>query len=94
MAEGVPTHEGGHPIEENPQMEMRVCDVCRVVDGDVTPKECFYCGFCKAWICDNCKWHLPKRAKAMTIFASRAVRRIHPDDKDPDKPKDWAVGAR
>jgi hypothetical protein len=32
-------------------MELHICDVCRLVDGNTTLKECEYCEFCKAWIC-------------------------------------------
>jgi hypothetical protein len=94
MVEDKSRTEGGQKFPENPTFETRPCDVCRLVDGDVTPKKCFYCSFCKAWLCDNCKWHLPKRGKAMTIMAARAVGVVHPDDKDPDRPTDRAIGAR
>jgi hypothetical protein len=30
---------------------MHVCDVCRLVDGDSTEKDCTYCNRCKAWLC-------------------------------------------
>jgi hypothetical protein len=86
--------EGGHYHPENPKFETRPCDVCRLVDGDVTPKQVEWCNFCKAWLCDNDKWNLPRRAKAMTIRASRNVGVIHPEDKDPDRPKDRKVGAK
>lgn len=39
-------------------LQVRACDVCRLVDYDVAPKPCTYCPMCDAWICeaDNNKW--------------------------------------
>lgn len=34
-------------------MPLTVCDVCRVLDGDTSLKECEYCDFCKAYICKD-----------------------------------------
>lgn len=31
--------------------EIHVCDVCRVINNDITPKESVWCNRCKAWIC-------------------------------------------
>jgi hypothetical protein len=28
-----------------------VCDVCRILDGDLRIKPCTFCGLCGAWIC-------------------------------------------
>lgn len=38
--------------------QTHICDVCRLVDFDTTPKLCFHCGLCDAWICqaDASKW--------------------------------------
>lgn len=30
---------------------MAVCDVCRLLDGDMTEKLCYYCPKCNAQIC-------------------------------------------
>lgn len=38
--------------------QFRMCDVCRLLDFDVSSKECGYCSLCDAWICqaDSNKW--------------------------------------
>jgi hypothetical protein len=32
---------------------MHICDVCRLLDGDLREKVCFYCPACSAWICEQ-----------------------------------------
>lgn len=32
-------------------MLWKVCDVCRILDGDYRLKQCAFCGLCNAWIC-------------------------------------------
>lgn len=49
--------------------EVRACDVCRLLDFDCTPKLCFYCPMCDAWICqvdgqDTLKVWLTRRLPA------------------------------
>jgi len=46
---------------------MHVCDVHKLIDKDETPRECKYCGRCKAWICKECHGNWPKRAHAMMV---------------------------
>jgi len=38
--------------------QIHICDVCRLLDYDVTKKLCGYCGMCDAFICeeDQSKW--------------------------------------
>lgn len=43
----------------------RVCDVCRLLDGDVTLKQCGFCGLCSAWICASDRKNLTRRGLAM-----------------------------
>lgn len=31
--------------------EIRVCDVCRLLEFDESAKLCVYCNLCDAWIC-------------------------------------------
>jgi hypothetical protein len=31
--------------------QQHICDVCRLLDGDETLKECQYCKACDAWMC-------------------------------------------
>jgi hypothetical protein len=50
--------------------QITVCDVCRLLDYDVSKKLCGYCGMCDAWICqdDKDKWvtrRIPAAAKRM-----------------------------
>lgn len=33
------------------EMEPHVCDVCRLLDSDISIKLCGYCGMCDAYIC-------------------------------------------
>lgn len=53
------------------ELELAVCLVCKLIDGDATPKMCRWCRLCKAWICVNdiSKWK--RRAKAMRIRSKR-----------------------
>ena len=44
---------------------MHVCDVCRLVNNDNTPKECVWCNFCHAWICKDDLNRWDRRAIAM-----------------------------
>lgn len=32
-----------------------VCDCCKLVDGDVTIKQVYFCETCQAYICANCE---------------------------------------
>lgn len=44
-----------------------ICDVHRLVDGDAGIRKVLWCKVCQAWICDECRPDLVKRAKAMAI---------------------------
>jgi hypothetical protein len=44
--------------------EKRVCDVCELVDGDISIKLVYRCDFCDSWICFECKNKYHKRALA------------------------------
>ena len=44
---------------------VRVCDVCRLARGDLTPKEgVAYCGRCGAYLCPDCRQRYDLRAIA------------------------------
>lgn len=44
---------------------IRPCDVCRLAQGDTTPREgVTYCGRCGAWICPACRGRYDLRAIA------------------------------
>lgn len=47
-----------------PANERRICDVCRLVDGDMSLKEGFFCPLCDSWICFNDQWRFDRRANA------------------------------
>lgn len=47
-----------------------VCDVCKLVDDDVSTKDVFYCASCRAYICLACKPNFLKRAKAVILLHS------------------------
>jgi hypothetical protein len=49
----------------NEEWQIQVCDVCKLLDNDLTLKECYYCGTCKAWICRSDQTALGRRARAM-----------------------------
>ena len=46
---------------------LAVCDVCRLIDGDTTPKVCFYCGACDSEICAADSNHWGRRAQAAAL---------------------------
>lgn len=58
-------------------LEVKACDVCAAF-GDATPKECWYCGFCDAWICHDCGPRTGRRAIAMLI---RPIQRMRAQPK-------------
>lgn len=46
---------------------IHVCDVCRLVDNDLTEKESEFCEACDAWICTADLDNWPRRVIAMNI---------------------------
>lgn len=44
---------------------MAVCDVCRLLNGDLRQKLCIWCGTCQAWICQADINNKLRRTKAM-----------------------------
>lgn len=56
---------------------IRVCDVCRLAQGDSTPREgVIYCGRCGAWLCPACRRRYDLRAIA-------ALKRRHASGDGP-----------
>ena len=45
-------------------LQERICDVCRILSYDTTPKLCGYCGLCDAWICPEDMNNWTRRLKA------------------------------
>lgn len=43
------------------QSEPETCDICGVTNWNVQ-----YCGFCKKWLCDDCRANPYKRFMGMT----------------------------
>lgn len=54
--------------------QIGVCDVHRLVDGDVQSRRVLWCSICRAWLCAACRGDLLKRAKAMAIRRMRGER--------------------
>lgn len=52
-----------------------VCDVCRLVDRDETPKDVGYCPLCGAWMCESCRVSPARRARAAGLRALEKFRR-------------------
>jgi len=52
-----------------PGWAWHVCDVCRLLDFDLSVKLCFYCPACDAWICqaDSENWARRGRAAALGL---------------------------
>lgn len=40
------------------------CDVCRLLENDVSPKNCAYCNLCDSWICESDLPRWGRRARA------------------------------
>lgn len=49
----------------NAPWQWAVCEVCRLLDGDVQQKPCQYCAGCQAWICAADIRNIGRRARAM-----------------------------
>ena len=55
--------------------EGRVCDVCRLLRHDVTPKtDSRFCPVCQAWLCDACRGSMTQRAVAAILHAGELLR--------------------
>ena len=61
--------------------EMRVCEVHKRIDNDLTLRECVWCAMCKSWICKADLNRFDRRAKAALIKPASA------DVVDMTKPK-------
>lgn len=48
----------------DPLYAVGACEVCRLVDGDDSPKVVRWCDFCRAWICDGCWGDWKRRTRA------------------------------
>jgi len=44
--------------------QMRVCQVCRLIDKDESEKLCKWCGVCNAWICEKDETQYVRRSIA------------------------------
>ena len=51
------------------------CDVCRLLEGNSSPKPCTYCSLCDAHICGACFRNWPRRIRAAVL------RRLEPGYK-------------
>jgi len=65
----------GCRCDKEARQEFGVCEVCRLVYGDISPKSVRWCWYCKAWICERHWGDYPVRAKAAMLRArERYVR--------------------
>jgi hypothetical protein len=42
-----------------------VCDVHALLEHDTRPRPVQWCALCEAWLCDQCRGDLKRRARAM-----------------------------
>ena len=59
-------------------MEKQVCAVCYKLDGDTTEKDCEYCGYCGAWICEKDLPDMVRRAQALGKKITEKVKEFVP----------------
>lgn len=52
---------------------IHVCKVCKTLDNDNSLKDCFWCAVCKSWICQDDKYRLDRRIRAMRIAKIKTV---------------------
>ena len=53
---------------------LEVCDVCRLIDGDVSPKWCAYCSLCDSWVCVDDQNRAGRRFHAAYLHQFEVVR--------------------
>ena len=51
------------------QVQLGICDVCLLLDGDERAKPVIYCGACNAYLCEADQGNLTRRAWAASIRA-------------------------
>jgi hypothetical protein len=54
---------------------LSVCDVCRLLDGDLSLKNCGFCSLCDSWICEADRTDWLRRARAAV------ARKLEPNYK-------------
>lgn len=71
-----------------------VCRVCELIDGDTSIKRVCFCNDCGAYICDDCRPNLTRRAlaaigdkaeKVKEFFQGGKDKNADKKDKDPGK---------
>ena len=55
----------------------RHCDVCFLLDGDVTPKAVMYCKLCDAFMCEPCRKNKWRRAGAAIARQMRKFTHVN-----------------
>jgi hypothetical protein len=69
--------------------QITICDVCRLLDYDVSKKLCGYCGMCSSWLCEADTNNWPRRIKAAI------KRRLEPGYQGlPDYPEKLQEGLK
>jgi hypothetical protein len=59
--------------------QSRACDVCRILDFDVSQKICGYCSLCDAWICQDDQNRWDRRIKAAILRKLEPGYSGHPE---------------
>jgi hypothetical protein len=44
--------------------KLTVCEVHRILDNDLTPRDCIFCSLCNAWICMKDRHRVDRRMRA------------------------------
>jgi len=60
-------------MRKETQAKKGVCDVCRLVDGDTSIKEVYYCPICKKWICLKCADKWDRRTMAAVLNGMMSI---------------------
>jgi len=55
----------------------RHCDVCFLLDGDLTPKEVLYCKLCDAFMCEPCRKNKWRRVGATIARQMRKFTHVN-----------------
>ena len=53
--------------------KIDVCDVHKYALGDTSKRRVLYCSDCNAWICDECRPNVMRRAKAMLVRSYKDI---------------------
>ncbi len=52
------------PCNSETLPQLKICDVCRFNDNDLSEKLCKFCSICNAWICEEDETNWLRRGNA------------------------------